>query len=77
MAKCEQILHQLHAVQAAIQSASCLILIQQVEHCLDVLQQNPSPDNSSIEIKRLVDLYKYSLIFSSIDVHREIEEVKT
>ncbi|MCJ7661427.1 MAG: metal-sensitive transcriptional regulator [Anaerolineales bacterium] len=72
---CEQILHQLYAVQSAVQATSCLILRQRVQQCLDTLQYNPGPDESSVELKRLVELYKYCLTFSSLEVHRKTKEV--
>jgi DNA-binding FrmR family transcriptional regulator len=52
-----QILRQIYAVQAEMQSIKIQMLICQVNACKSVIQFSPSVDNRLTELHRLFDLY--------------------
>ncbi len=61
---CEQVLHQLGAVNAAIRAAGARLIICQVQSSQAVILDSPSPKQRMAELKRLQSLYttftKYS-----------------
>jgi DNA-binding FrmR family transcriptional regulator len=61
---CEQVLHQLNAVQAALDAAGTKLIMCQVENSQAILRESPSVKRRIAEIKRLQSLYtifkKYS-----------------
>ncbi len=61
---CIKVLHQLYAVQAALHACGRLLLYDQVQQSLEIACYNTCPEKRSVEIKRLVDLYRYYLIFT-------------
>jgi len=61
---CIKVLHQLYAVQAALHACGRLLLYYQVQQSLETACYNTCPEKRSAEIKRLVDLYRYYLIFT-------------
>jgi DNA-binding FrmR family transcriptional regulator len=61
---CIKVLHQLYAVQAALHACGHLLLYYQVQQSLETACNNACPEKRSAEIKRLVDLYRFLLMFA-------------
>lgn len=61
---CEKVLHQLHAVEAAIQASGRHLLHCQVQQSIEIVSQHPSLEKRSAEIERLVDLYRFLLLLA-------------
>jgi DNA-binding FrmR family transcriptional regulator len=61
---CEQVLHQLSAVQAALLVAGARLLACQVETSKNVIQLSPCPEERVAELNRLSDLYQIMMRFS-------------
>ena len=61
---CEKVLNQLHAVEAALQASGRHLLHCQVQQSIDIVSQHPSLEKRSSEIERLVDLYRFLLMFA-------------
>jgi DNA-binding FrmR family transcriptional regulator len=55
---CEQVLHQLGAVQAALLVAGARLLACQVETSKIIIQLSPCPEERAAELDRLSDLYQ-------------------
>jgi len=55
---CEQVLHQLGAVQAALRAAGARLLTCQVKHSEDVIRNSLSPEDRAAELTRLRSLYQ-------------------
>ncbi len=73
---CAKILHQLHAVQASLLVIGRILITQQVQHSLNILENDPRPDIGTSELTRLSNLYSCFLMYSSQVVGRETNEVK-
>ena len=56
-APCEQVLHQLGAVRAALRAAGARILNDQVNCSEDIIQNSTCPEDRATELNRLVNLY--------------------
>lgn len=54
---CEQVLHQLGAVNAAIRAAGARLIICQAQASQAVILDSPSPEQRITELKRLQSLY--------------------
>jgi DNA-binding FrmR family transcriptional regulator len=54
---CEDVLHQLRAVEAALHHAGGRLLCSQIEQSEALILQNASPARRAAELKRLVSLY--------------------
>lgn len=54
---CEQILHQLGAVQAAVRAAGVRVLTCQLRQSQDVILHNPCAEDRAAEIARILVLY--------------------
>lgn len=54
---CQQVLHQLNAVQCAIEAVGSLLLQMEVERCLRAIRDNPCPEQRCEQLARLVNLY--------------------
>lgn len=54
---CEQVLHQLGAVEAAIRAAESKLIICQAQASQSIILNNPSPRLRLAELKRLQSLY--------------------
>ena len=61
---CEKVLHQLHAVEAALQASGRHLLHCQVKQSIEIVSQHPSLEKRNAEIERLVDLYRFFLMFT-------------
>ena len=61
---CEKVLHQLHAVEAAIQASGRHLLKCQLKQSIKIVSQHPSLEIRNAEIERLVDLYHFLLRFT-------------
>lgn len=61
---CDQVLHQLNAVRAALRAAGVRFILCQVQNSQAVIMDSPSPAQRIAELKRLQSLYtilnKYS-----------------
>lgn len=55
---CEEVLHQVAAVKAALNAISLQILKQQLQNSTDLIASNPCPDQRCTELTRLLDLYR-------------------
>ncbi|MBI1854719.1 MAG: metal-sensing transcriptional repressor [Chloroflexi bacterium] len=68
---CEQVLHQLGAVEAALHVAGARLLICQAQSSQAVILDSPSPKQRMAELKRLQSLYttfvKYSNHISEVN----------
>ncbi len=58
---CEDVLHQLNAVEAALRAASLSMVALRVHTSEAVVLADPSPARRSAELKRLLDLYSIML----------------
>ena len=56
---CQQVLHQLNAVQCALQSAGSLLLQMEVERCLRAVLYETCSEQQVQELERLSSLYLY------------------
>jgi len=56
-APCQQVLHQLNAVQCAIGAAGSQILQLEIEHCLQAVREDPCSERRREAVERLSDLY--------------------
>jgi DNA-binding FrmR family transcriptional regulator len=54
---CEQILHQLNAVEAALRAAGIKLIICQAQSSQSIILDSPSPKQRIAELKRLQSLY--------------------
>lgn len=54
---CQQILHQLNAIQCALEATSSLILCMEVERCLQAIHEDPCSEQRCEELARLSGLY--------------------
>ena len=57
---CQDILHQLNAIQHALGTASSKLLRIEIERCLQVIRDNPCPEQRCKELERLLSLYSLS-----------------
>ena len=55
---CEQVLQQLQAVQAALQSAGCVLLEEHLTHSRQVIEESASPQARLQALERLIALYQ-------------------
>src|SRR6266536_614054 len=62
---CEEVLHQLNAVQAALRAAGVKIVECQAQSSQDVILNSASVNQRTAELKRLQSLYAISLKYSS------------
>lgn len=69
---CEDVLHQLQAVQAALRHAGRHLLCSQIERSGTLVVQDAEPARRAAELKRLVALYSTLMHESSrrLEVHR-------
>lgn len=68
---CEQVLHQLGAVRAALRAAGARLLESQISDCKQVIRNNPCPDEREAELIRLLKLY-----FLQIQYFHPIERIQ-
>ena len=54
---CEQVLHQLGAVRAALRAAGARLLDCQINYSEDIIQNSPCPEDRAAELTRLLNLY--------------------
>jgi DNA-binding FrmR family transcriptional regulator len=54
---CEQVLHQLGAVEAALHAAGSKLIICQAQSSQSIILNGPSPEKRLAELKRLQSLY--------------------
>lgn len=54
---CEQVLHQLGAVEAALHAAGAKLIICQAQSSQSIILDSPSPEQRLAELKRLQSLY--------------------
>lgn len=66
---CEQILHQLNAVEAALRAAGIKLIICQTQYSQATILESPSPKQRITELKRLQSLYTIFLL--NPNHHRE------
>jgi DNA-binding FrmR family transcriptional regulator len=60
---CIEVLHKLQAVQAALQDCEKLILCHQLQQSLEIACYNKCPEKRTTEMRHLVDLYRFYLMF--------------
>lgn len=58
---CEEVLHQLNAVEAALHAAGTCLIQARVDSSKVVILTNPSAARRSVELKRLLSLYSAML----------------
>jgi DNA-binding FrmR family transcriptional regulator len=61
---CEQVLHQLNAVQAALRAAGTKLIICQAQSSQTIILDSPSPKQRIAELKRLQSLYTTFMQYS-------------
>lgn len=54
---CEEVLHQLNAVEAALHAAGACLIRLHVDASQAIILSNPSAARRSVELKRLLSLY--------------------
>ena len=54
---CEQVLHQLGAVRAALRTAGARLLDNQIDNSEEIIQHSPCPEDRAAELTRLLNLY--------------------
>ena len=62
---CEQVLHQLNAVQAALRAAGSKLIICQAQSSQTIILDSPSPKQRIAELKRLQSLYTTFMQYSN------------
>lgn len=62
---CEQVLHQLNAVQAALRAAGTKLIICQAQSSRTIILDSPSPKQRISELKRLQSLYTIFMQYSN------------
>ena len=62
---CEQVLHQLNAVQAALRAAGTKLIICQAQSSQVIILDSPSPKQRIAELKRLQSLYTIFMQYSN------------
>lgn len=62
---CEQVLHQLNAVQAALRAAGTKLIICQAQSSQTIILDSPSPKQRISELKRLQSLYTIFMQYSN------------
>ncbi len=55
---CDQVLHQLEAVQAALRAAGCLLIEGQRQASMEVIQTSPNAGERTQALESLVGLYE-------------------
>jgi DNA-binding FrmR family transcriptional regulator len=61
---CEKVLLQLQALQIALHATGRLLLLHQLQRTIENICHNNCPEERSAEAERLVDLYRFFLIYS-------------
>jgi DNA-binding FrmR family transcriptional regulator len=61
---CEQVLHQLNAVQAALRVTGTRLIICQAQSSQAIILDSPSPKRRTSELKRLQSLYTTFMQYS-------------
>jgi DNA-binding FrmR family transcriptional regulator len=61
---CEQVLHQLNAVQAALRVTGTRLIICHAQNSQAVILDSPSPKQRTSELKRLQSLYTIFMQYS-------------
>ena len=61
---CEQVLHQLNAVQAALHTAGTKLISCQAQSSQTIILDSPSPKQRIAELKRLQSLYTIFMQYS-------------
>ena len=68
----EEVLHQLHAVEAALQAIGRRMVLHQVEVIETLIKNSPSPEERTVQLQRFVPLYgiahSYSYLPSDEDI---------
>lgn len=62
---CQQILHQLNAVQSALKASGSQFLCMEVQRCMQTIQDDPCPEERCEDLAQLSSLYPF---FSKIKV---------
>ncbi len=75
---CDQVLHQLGAVQAALAAAGGTIVDYQVESSAKIILRNPSTEARVAELERLITLYglltKHSVLLMEVPNGRNAQK---
>ena len=61
---CEDVLHQLNAVQAALRATGSKLIICQTQSSQEIILDSPSPEQRTSELKRLQSLYTTFMQYS-------------
>ena len=61
---CEEVLHQLNAVQAALRVTSGKLIICQTQNSQEIILDSPSAERRTSELKRLQSLYTTFIRYS-------------
>jgi DNA-binding FrmR family transcriptional regulator len=67
---CEQVIHQLAAVEAAIHAAGTKVIIYEAQASQCIILESPSPKQLSTELKRLQSLYV--ILMKNSNHHNEV-----
>lgn len=68
---CEQVLHQLNAVQSALQVTGKKLLVCQTQNSQAVILDSPFPEQRISELKRLQSLYTMFMQYSNNEVNHD------
>ena len=66
-ASCQQVLHQLNAVQCAIEAVGSQILQLEIEGCLQAIREDPCPEQCFEQLAILTKLYPMANKFALKD----------
>ena len=61
---CEEVLHQLNAVQAALRVTGVKLILCQAQSSQEIILDSPSPQQRTLELKRLQSLYTTFMQYS-------------
>ncbi len=64
---CIKVLHQLHAIQAALHACGRLLLYYQVQQSLKTACCSACPEKRSAEMRHMVDFYRFNLLFARFE----------
>ncbi len=68
---CEQVLHQLGAVRAALRAAGARLLDNQIDYSEEIIQYSSCPEDRAAELTRLVNLY-----FLVVQYSDQVEKIR-
>lgn len=64
-APCEEVLHQLGAVQGALKAVGCQILDEYIENSMEIVRENGTPEERSQALEKMLRLVQTQMSFKT------------